>query len=173
MSSNPLKRLETMFNSLGVILPNNIKRSIEHNLEFNKYINKHFAFILDLKTLKVLCYDSNVYFVSDTFPFSVHAEVQTIVRYYKTRSVAKNKNKKAVIVVKMSRTGIIGNSKCCLNCMRFIRNNIDNLNIKKIHYSTIGNNLIELTQKDLIDENFRSSKGFNHRQFVRDPPTTK
>lgn len=156
-----IRNLEAMFDSLGVILPDNIKRNVKFNLEYNKYINKHYSFILDLKTNKVLCYDFNIYFKSDSFPFSIHAEVQSIVHYYKSKSI--NKNKKALIVVKMSRTGIMGNSKCCLNCIRFIRNNIDNLNLKKVYYSTEDNILVELSKDDLVDENFRLSKGFNYR----------
>lgn len=158
---NPLRHLESMFDSLEVILPNNIKTAIKFDLKFNKYINKHYCFILDMKTNKVLTYDFNVYLKSDSFPFSIHAEVQSIVRYYKSKTT--NKNKKAIIVVKMSRTGRIGNSKCCLNCMRFIRNNIDNLNLKKIYYSTENSILLELSKNDLIDTNFRLSKGYDFR----------
>lgn len=152
-------KLEQLFHSIGFKLPNNIKNDIEFNLQHNDYINKHFAFILDLKTNRIICYDGNIYYKSNSFPFSIHAEIQSIVKYYKSRSLSKNK--KALVVVKLSKTGLIGNSKFCLNCSRFIRHNFDNLNLKKVFYSSLNDNkLVELSKHDLIDENFRLSKGF-------------
>lgn len=156
--------LEQMLQSLGFDLPNNIKQDITFNLQNNKYINKHCSFILDLKTRKVLCYEFNVFFKSNSFPFSIHAEIQSIVKYYKSRSITKNK--KILFVIKLSKTGIVGNSKCCLNCMRFIRNNLDNLNLKKIFCSTVGNGMIELPKSKMIDENFKSSKGYMWRELA-------
>ncbi len=157
-SSARLKNLETMFHSIGFELPSNIKQDIEFNLQRNHHINKHYSFILDLKTRRVLSYAFNIYFKSESFPFSVHAEIQSMVKYYKTKGI--NKNKKALFVAKLSRTGIVGNSKCCLNCMRFIRNNLTNLNLKRIYYSTKDGQLVKLTKEDLIDANFKISKGF-------------
>ncbi len=157
-----LEKLEVLFDSLGFIFPSKIKNNILFNLSNNKYVNKHFSFLLDLKTNRILCYDTNIYFKSDSFPFSIHAEIQSINRYYKSKTLSKNK--KILLVVKLSKTGIIGNSKCCLNCMRFIRNNFDNLNLKKIYYSILGNELVELSRDDLIDKNFHRSKGYNWRE---------
>ncbi len=157
-----IDNLQNLLEHNGFILPIQIKHALEFNLKHNSSVNKHFCFIVDLKTNNVLCYDCNVYFKSNSFPFSTHAEIQTIVKYYKSKTLSKNK--KALIVVKLSKTGILGNSKCCLNCMRFIRNNFDNLNMKKIYYST-GEycTLAELSYDDLVDKNFRQSKGFNWR----------
>ena len=164
---NVTSNLELIFESLGVDLPNNIRHDIEINLDRNNYVNKHFAFIIDLKTNRVLCYDNNIYFKSDSFPFSIHAEIQSIIKYYKSRVMSKNK--KALVVVKLSRTGLVGNSKFCLNCSRFIRNNFDNLNLKKVYYSTMKNNtLVELSKNDLVDEHFRLSKGFMGRCLGKD-----
>lgn len=160
---NATDNLESMFHSLGFFIPDNIKMDIIYNLRNNRYINKHCSFILDLKSRRILSYAFNVYFKSNSFPFSIHAEIQSIVKYYKSRSI--NKNKKALFVVKLSKTGIIGNSKCCLNCMRFIRNNLNNLNLKKIYYSNLENQTIDLNRDDLIDTNFKESKGFLWRQL--------
>jgi len=152
--------LKTIFNLLNIVLPDNIKQDIEFNLKHNDYINKHISFIFDLKTRKIICYEFNVFFKSDSFPFSVHAEIQSIVKYYKSKSISKHK--KGLLVVKLSRTGIIGNSKCCLNCMRFLRNNLSNLNLKEIYYSIVDNRLGKLRKKDLIDDHFKLSKGFSY-----------
>lgn len=155
-------RVEQLLSSLGFSLPENVKRDIECNLRTNHYNNKHCSFILDLKTRRILSYSFNIFFKSDSFPFSIHAEIQSIVKYYKSKSI--NKNKKALIVFKLSRTGLIGNSKCCLNCIRFIKNNMSNLNLKKIYYSTLDNQLVELVRDGMDDENFKYSKGYLWRQ---------
>ncbi len=156
-----LDTLEAMFHEEGFILPERIKQDIGSNLVRNTYINKHIAFLIDLKTRAVLAYDFNIYFKSDSFPFSIHAEIQTITKYYKNRNV--NKHKKALVVAKLSRTGLIGNSKCCLNCMRYIRNNFDNLQLKKVYYTDLPNKLVSLHRRDLVDDQFRLSKGFTQR----------
>jgi cytidine deaminase len=150
--------LETLFNNIGINFPENIKTDIQFNLDNNDYTNKHYSFIVDMKTNKILSYDFNVYFKSDSFPFSIHAEIQSITKYYKSRSI--NKNKKILIVAKLSKTGVLGNSRCCLNCMRFIRNNFDNLNLKKVYYSEKNNEIVMLNKSDLIDKEFKSSKGY-------------
>jgi cytidine deaminase len=156
-----LTDLEAMFHSVGFDIPDNIKQDISFSLPRCDYINKHYSFILDLKTHKILSYSFNIYYKSDSFPFSVHAEIQSIIRLFRSR--IRNKNKKALLVVKLSRTGIIGNSKCCLNCMKFIRGNMDILNMKKIYHSNANNVLSELYKEDLIDDNFKPSKGFVNR----------
>ena len=160
----PTDNLESLFHSLGFVLPDNVKQDITFNLENNTYVNKHYSFVLDLKTRRILSYAFNIYFKSDSFPFSVHAEIQSIVKYYKSRLLSKNK--KVLLVVKLSRTGLFGNSKCCLNCMRFIRNNFENLNFKKIYYSNLGGKTSVLFKKDLVDGNFTSSKGFQWRNIM-------
>lgn len=158
-------RLELLFDSLGFSLPSNIKQDVAFNLEHNQYVNKHYSFLIDLRSRSVLSHGFNIYFKSESFPFSIHAEIQSIVRYYKSKTVSKNK--KALVVVKLTKTGILGNSKCCLNCMRFLRNNLSNLNLKKIYYSTISNGLVELSKENLIDEHFKTSKGFRWRNEPR------
>ena len=153
--------LESILNSINVTLPDNIKYDIMWYIYNNKYMHKHVCFIIDLKNNSILTYDVNVYFKTESFPFSVHAEIQTITKLYKSKSI--NKNKKALLVVKLSKSGILSNSKCCLNCARYIKNNIDNLNLKCVYYSMPGNNLYKLNKDDLdTDKNFRYSKGFNN-----------
>ncbi len=162
MSAN-LDALENMFNSIGFALSNNAKNDLSFSLRNNSDINKHFAFLLDLKTNKILCYDLNVYLKAAVFPFSIHAEIQVITKYYRS-SKSVNKNKKALLVVKISKTGVLSNSRCCLNCMRFIRNNFENLNLKAVYYSANMRELTKLSRRDLIDEAFKHSKGYQKRK---------
>lgn len=153
-----VKNIETIFNNIGIDIPNNIKQDITVSLRKNEYINNHYAFLIDMKTNRILAYDTNIYLKSETFPFSVHAEIGATLKYYKSKT--SSKNKKTLVVVKLSKSGITGNSKCCLNCMRFLRNNFDNLNLKKVLYSEVNNQLVQLVRSDLVDENFRFSKGY-------------
>lgn len=153
-----VKNIENIFDTLGVALPNNIKQDITVSLRKNEYINKHYAFLIDMKTNRILSYDTNIYLKSETFPFSVHAEIGATLKYYKSKT--SSKNKKSLVVVKLSKSGVTGNSKCCLNCMRFLRSNFDNLNLKKVLYSDVDNRLVQLVRSDLVDENFRFSKGY-------------
>lgn len=158
ISTNSTVNLDTMFNSVGYVLPANIKRNIEFTLNNSECLHKHCAFLIDSKTRNVLSYDFNVYFKTESFPFSFHAEIRTIVKFFKSRSPSKNK--KILVVVKLSRTGVTGYSRCCKSCMTFIRNNFDVLNLKKIYYSIKDNQLVELGKGDLVDKDFEYSKGY-------------
>ena len=69
------------------------------------------------------------------------------------------KSKKKLIIIKVSKIGIIGNSKPCLSCANFIYNNMDILNITDILYSTSDNILKGLKKNELILNNFKLSSG--------------
>lgn len=150
--------LESMFNELGLLLPSNIKHGIEFSLQGNDHISKHFAFIVDMKTRGVLAYDSNIYFITDTFPFSIHAEVQAITKYRRSKSATNNK--KILIVTKLSKTGIAGSSRCCKDCVRFINLHMMNLNIRRVYYTDRHSQFVELRKEDLASGEFRYSKGY-------------
>lgn len=159
-------QLEVLFDKYNFELSRNVKQGIEFNLQHNTSVNKHFAFIIDGKTRRVICYDCNIFFKSTSFPISQHAEVKVICKYYqKMKTIPRGK--KYLIVVKISKTGIISNSRCCMNCVRFLFNNFDNLHLKKVYYSTNGTTLEQLSKDDLIESHFVRSKGFSSRIAVR------
>jgi hypothetical protein len=163
---SPVGNLENMINTLGVVLPINIKRDIAFDLQFNQHANKHYSFIIDLKTKRILCYATNLFFKGEgVFPYSSHAEIESLVKYCKSKAITKNK--KILIVMKLSKTGMSGNSRCCLHCMRFIRNVADSINLRTIYYSMPGNELVELACDNLIDSEFRCSKGYEYRKKLR------
>ncbi len=54
----------------------------------------HIAFLLD-KNNNILTYRSNVYFKTKSFPFSQHAEINTIINYY-----SKQHQKKIINIAK-------------------------------------------------------------------------
>jgi hypothetical protein len=109
-----------------------------------------------------------LYFKTNTFPFSIHAEINTINKFYKKNNTKLIKNKKTLYVFKISKTGILGNSLCCKNCINFINNNITNLNLNDVYYSYQHNlKKIELDNinKDLNDNKFKYSSGITKKEL--------
>jgi hypothetical protein len=153
--------LINLLETYHIYLPSNILYDISFNLENNTYLNKHLSLLIDYKTKQVLTYGFNYYLKSDKFPFSLHSEINTINKHYK-KKLTKNliKTKKILIIIKLSKIGIIGNSKPCQNCANYIYNNYDNLNLSKILYSTQLNTLEYLTKIDLLKQDFKLSAGF-------------
>jgi hypothetical protein len=144
-----------------IYIPSNILYDISYSLENNQYLNKHLSLLIDYKKKKIITYGFNYYLKSNKFPFSLHSEINTINKHYK-KNLTKNiiKSKKMLIIIKLSKIGIIGNSKPCQHCANYIANNYNNLNLCKIYYSTQSNSLEELTKLNLQENNFKLSAGF-------------
>lgn len=155
------KYLINLLESYNIQIPSNILYDISFNLNNNKYLHKHISILVNAKTGAIITYGFNYYFNNVKFPFSLHSEVNTINKYYKKKLI-KNmmKLKKNLFIIKLSKIGIIGNSKPCVHCANYIYNNFDNLKLSKIYYSTKQNNLEKLSKKDLILNNFKLSAGF-------------
>lgn len=154
---NIIKLLE----KFDIHIPSNILYDISFNLFNNTYSNKHVSLLINQKTKEIITYGFNYYLKSDKFPFSLHSEVNTINKHYK-KKLTKHimKSKKILIILKVSKIGVIGNSKPCRNCANYIYNNFNNLNLSKIYFSIKGNQLEELTEEDLVHKNFKLSAGF-------------
>lgn len=149
--------LEQQLADLGVSLNQQVKLDIISTLTRHEYINKHCCFIIDAKSKEIIAYDFNIYFKTDVFPFSIHAEVKACTKLLKSKRI--NKNKKILYVAKLSSTGKLSGSKCCIDCMRYVRNIMDLLNIKTIINSTKEGGVETWSKKDLQDHHFRPSKG--------------
>ena len=93
--------------------------------------------------------------------------MNAINKHYK-KKLTKNilKVKKDLVIIKLSKTGIIGNSKPCQHCANYIYNNFDNLKLDKIYYSTQQNTLEELTKSDLQKPNFKIAGGFRKHSLL-------
>jgi hypothetical protein len=158
--NNTIKLIE-LLESLQIQLPSNIIYDISFNLENNTYLHKHLSLLIDYKKKTILTYGFNYYLKSDKFPFSLHSEINTINKHYKKKLTKNiNKSKKILVIIKLSKIGIIGNSKPCQHCANYIYNNYDNLNLYKIYYSTKHLKLEELNKIDLINNQFKLSAGF-------------
>jgi len=156
-----LEALDDMLGQHGIHLTNNIRYNIMIQISNSTHPNNHFCFIIDLKSGNIVCYESNLYLCSNSFPYSQHAEVNAVTKWYSHRNFHRY-NKLVLIVVKLSRCGQIGNSKCCLHCMRFLRNNYDNLGLRAIYYS-MPDKLHLLLKADLKEDNdFTISGGYRY-----------
>ena len=124
--------------------------------------SNHLSFLIDYKSREILCFSFNLYYKSDKFPFSIHSEINTITKFYKNNHrLEKNKfkSKKILIVLKLTKRGKLGNSKPCQTCANYINNNLHNLNLIHIYYSTQYNTLDKLDCNELKDDKFRYSSG--------------
>lgn len=158
---NNIENISNILLKRNIILPSNIEKSISFSLQNSIHLNNHVSFIIDKTNKNILAYGFNYYLKSNKFPFSLHSEINTINKYYK-KKMTKNiiKCKKILIIFKVSKTGVIGNSRPCQNCVNFILNNYSNLNLNKIYYSNRENILKELTKENLLHGNFTISSGF-------------
>jgi hypothetical protein len=142
-------------------IPQNILNNISFNLNNSIHMNNHISFLIEKSNKSILCYGFNYYLKSDKFPFSLHSEINTINKYYKKRLTKPMiKSKKILLIVKVSKTGVIGHSRPCKNCANFILNNYHNINLNKIYYSNKNNILEELSRDNLLYEKFTISSGF-------------
>lgn len=156
-----MESVRRLLNNYSIRIDDKILQSITNSIDPN-IKNIHITFIID-KNNKLINYGFNIYYKTDTFPFSIHSEINTIIKYYKSQYNKKlNRKQKRMIIIKISpKIQKIGISKPCTNCANFILNNMDNLNITEILYSTKDNTLISLKKNDLMDiNNFTQSSAF-------------
>lgn len=153
----------SLLKQLNISISDNILYNIRINLVNNRN-NNHISFLVEKNSRKILSYGFNYFLKTNTFPFSLHSEINTILKYYK--KPCNTKNKKILIILKITKTGLIGMSKPCKYCVHFIRNNYDNLNLSEIYYSDrdeYGSPKLEMLKKeDLNYMNYRPSSGYRY-----------
>lgn len=159
-----LSNIINIFNSMNIIINDKILSEIRNELYLKSLIktksSNHISFLIDYKSKEILTYSFNLYYQSQSFPYSIHSEINTITKYYK-KNIKKqfHKLKKILIVLKISKTGTVGNSKPCNACANYLFNNFDNLNLKYVYYSNELNNLEKLNKIDFLHNTFKKSSG--------------
>lgn len=163
-----LSNIINIFDNVNINLDDKILSEIKNELYLRSLIktksSNHVSFLIDYKSKEILSFSFNLYYKSDSFPYSIHSEINTINKYYK-KDLKKNikkynkKPKKILIILKISKTGTIGNSKPCNACANFIFNNFDNLNIVHVYYSNELNSLEKLNKNNFLDNTFKKSSG--------------
>ena len=70
------------------------------------------------------------------FPFSIHAEIDSYRKLVSTLSLHKSRVLKVdLCVMRFSKTGVVGSSRPCINCLSFLaRSKL--INIRYVYYST-------------------------------------
>lgn len=151
-----MESFKSILESNGICLTDSIYRNLEM-LSKSPENHTHVAFLLD-QYGKLLSYKPNVFFKTDCFPFSQHAEIATIVNYYSTtKSKRSTKSISKILLVIQLRSKTFGESRPCKGCAQFILNNWDNLKLKHVMYSRAGSTFSYIRKRDLKIENFSPS----------------
>lgn len=156
--------IKPLLDYLNVDTPANVTKDISFYLSSCKHVNNHISFIVDVNSRRIIFYKFNVFYNSTKFPYSSHSEVEGIKHYLK-KYKSRHNSKIIFIVVKVSKTGKIGNSKPCKYCAIHLHNHFSNINIDSIFYSTNDNELVSLNKNSLLNNEFKISAGFN-RKFI-------
>jgi hypothetical protein len=152
-----MDNLRNILESEDIYLDDKIYTNIEQGIDRNaRHI--HVSFLINIKNNTLLSYGFNIYFKTRSFPYSIHSEVNTITRYYKNQTLSKSKKK--LIVIKISKNGKIGLSKPCQTCINYISNNMRNINLTSIKYSTIYNNLENIRCNEIFEHTYKISSAF-------------
>lgn len=167
-----LNNIRQVLENEGLYLSNKVYQNLEIELNTRSTSksksSNHISFLIDYKNNSLISYAFNIYFKTNTFPYSLHSEINAFNKIYK-RPLSKSvmKSKKKLIIIKVSKIGILGHSRPCLSCANFIYNNMDNLNITDILFSVSGNKLESLKKDELILDNFKLSSGSTKRNRSR------
>ncbi len=155
-----ISNLRNILEKDNIFLNDNIYYNIEQGIDKTaKHI--HISFLINIKNNTLLSYAFNVYFKTKSFPYSIHSEVNTITKYYKNQTL--NKCKKKLIVIKLTKNGVIGLSKPCQTCINYILNNMKNINLVNIKYSTVENNLEKIKCDQILNYTYKISSAFQIR----------
>lgn len=97
----------------------------------------HVCLLLDMSN-NIISYGYNEYYKCSSYPFTTHAEVNCMSKYYakKIKPYMKSRDKILLVMRISSKIKKLGQSKPCKKCQNYIVNNMSNANIKKIIYST-------------------------------------
>lgn len=163
-----LSQIINILNNINITISDKILSEINTELSLRSLLktksSNHLSFLIDYKSKEIIIYSFNLYYISDSFPYSIHSEINTISKYYKKdlkNKIYKNihKSKKILIILKISKIGNIGNSKPCTTCANYIYNNFDNLNLINVYYSNEKSKLEKLNKHDLLHNTFKKSSG--------------
>lgn len=117
----------------------------------------------------VLSYGENVVCPYPCLPWTIHAE-DTAIRKLPTLS-RKRPRKIDILVIRTSKTGVLGISKPCSNCIHILQTQLPQkgYSLQKIYYSEEGEIKETTLRKLLQEESPHTSRYFKERQSS---PTT-
>jgi len=123
---------------ISIFLDDKVYNKIVEDVE-NCHSDKfHVSILLDLSN-EMISYGHNEYYNNNkSYPFSLHAEINCLNKYYsrKIKQYIKNREKILLVLRLSKKIKKLGESKPCKQCHNYLINNTENINIKKIIYST-------------------------------------
>lgn len=166
-----IENIKLVFNNENIFISDKVLNAISTELinrthNKSRKISNHITFIINQKTNEIIFYGFNIFYQTESFPFSIHSEINTITKYYK-KNIVQHKSKKKLIVFKITKNGKLGNSKPCRNCATFIFNNIINLNVTNVSFSTEFNTLEQLNLNDFDKNDFKIPSSSIYRCRMR------
>jgi len=157
--------LRSLLEDENIYIRDDIFERIKTDVTKHESDKFHACLLLD-EHGELLSYGCNEYYKGQSFPFTLHAEINCINRFYSRKMKQKNSyikgRKKILIIIRLSKKILkLGQSKPCTRCHNFIENNIDNLNLKKIIYSTpAGLSVVKSNKFSEIDTIYSSGSRF-------------
>ncbi len=150
-----IQPLKDMLSAEKVYMDDNVydKILMDINSKTNRSERFHVAILVD-EFSTILSYGINEYHKTDSYPFSKHAEISCLTKYYgkKLKNWEKSR-KKILIVIRLSPKRLrLGNSAPCRHCACYIENNMENINIKKIIYTTPDGLEVKKSKDFNVDE---------------------
>jgi cytidine deaminase len=122
----------------GIFLDDKVYNKIVEDVENCESDKFHVSILLDMSS-NLICYGYNIHYNNNNnYPFSLHAEINCLNKYYskKIKQYIKNREKILLVLRLSKKIKKLGESKPCSRCHNYLINNTENINIKKIIYST-------------------------------------
>jgi hypothetical protein len=91
---------------------------------------------------------------------STHAELAALGKISKWKNRPKKLN---LFVGRLSKTGCIGESRPCYNCMKFLTRS--EINIKNVYYTNKNGGINKENFKNMICTTINKSSGFKHKKW--------
>jgi cytidine deaminase len=123
---------------VGIFLDEKVYAQIVEDVENCNSDKFHVSILIDMAG-KIISYGHNEYYNNNkSYPFSLHAEISCLNKYYskKIKQYMKNREKILLVLRLSKKIKKLGESKPCKQCHNYIINNMENINIKKVIYST-------------------------------------
>lgn len=133
----------------------------EERVKYHNYKSMHSAFVISLTTRKIISKGMNS--GRTTFPgseYAIHAEMEAIKNINNSKSRTKIKFKTYdLIVIRVTNSGRLGNSRPCSKCKKYIMNYCDKTHIKinTIYYSN-EDGTITAEKFDKMENNLESGR---------------
>lgn len=126
---------------------------------------QHFAIFLKKGTYEkeMLVIGENKYSNNNSFIMSTHAEIDALNKLKTKKNVNIKNNKFDLVVIRLSRTGKLGESRPCFHCLEKLENS--NVKIRNVYYSS--NDTIVKEKFNIMKDSDKTIYCSGYRQNMR------